>query len=168
MKALSVRQPWAWALIHGGKDVENRDRAPIGTSSLIGHRIHIHAAKGMTQHEYESACDYMLKLGVACPHPSELLRGGVIGTVRLTDVVSERPSRWFFGPRGLVVDTPKACDPIAGPGQLGWFEFRSSGKFDAPKPWMQHWPDRAPRKGAKPKPQEPEALSLFDAKEQKP
>ena len=25
MKVLSVRQPWAWAIIHGGKDVENRN-----------------------------------------------------------------------------------------------------------------------------------------------
>ena len=24
MKCLSVRQPWAWAIIHGGKDIENR------------------------------------------------------------------------------------------------------------------------------------------------
>jgi hypothetical protein len=24
MKALSIRQPWAWAIAHGGKDVENR------------------------------------------------------------------------------------------------------------------------------------------------
>lgn len=26
MKALTVKQPWAWAIIHGGKDVENRSR----------------------------------------------------------------------------------------------------------------------------------------------
>lgn len=25
MKCLSVRQPWAWAIIHGGKDIENRN-----------------------------------------------------------------------------------------------------------------------------------------------
>ena len=24
MKCLSILQPWAWAIIHGGKDVENR------------------------------------------------------------------------------------------------------------------------------------------------
>ena len=27
--ALSVRQPWAWAIIHGGKDVENRTKYAI-------------------------------------------------------------------------------------------------------------------------------------------
>src|ERR1051326_1498970 len=25
VKALSVRQPWAWLIIYGGKDIENRD-----------------------------------------------------------------------------------------------------------------------------------------------
>jgi hypothetical protein len=29
MRALTVRQPWAWAIVHGGKDVENRVR-PLG------------------------------------------------------------------------------------------------------------------------------------------
>lgn len=27
MRVLTVRQPWAWAIIHGGKDVENRSRS---------------------------------------------------------------------------------------------------------------------------------------------
>ena len=24
MKALSIRQPWSWLILHGGKDIENR------------------------------------------------------------------------------------------------------------------------------------------------
>jgi len=30
MRAITVRQPWAWAIIHGGKDVENRTRNIAG------------------------------------------------------------------------------------------------------------------------------------------
>lgn len=30
MRLLTVRQPWAWAIIHGGKDVENRIRNLAG------------------------------------------------------------------------------------------------------------------------------------------
>lgn len=30
MRILTVRQPWAWAIIHGGKDVENRSRNLAG------------------------------------------------------------------------------------------------------------------------------------------
>jgi len=50
MKALTIRQPWAWAIFHAGKDIENRD----WPTRLRG-RIAIHAAKGMTRDEYESA-----------------------------------------------------------------------------------------------------------------
>lgn len=31
MRVLTVRQPWAWAIIHGGKDVENRVRNIAGS-----------------------------------------------------------------------------------------------------------------------------------------
>jgi len=27
MRGLTVKQPWAWAIVHGGKDVENRSRS---------------------------------------------------------------------------------------------------------------------------------------------
>lgn len=30
MRAMTVRQPWAWAIIHGGKDIENRSRNIAG------------------------------------------------------------------------------------------------------------------------------------------
>ena len=30
LRVLTVRQPWAWAIIHGGKDVENRTRNIAG------------------------------------------------------------------------------------------------------------------------------------------
>ena len=30
IRVLTVRQPWAWAIIHGGKDVENRTRNIAG------------------------------------------------------------------------------------------------------------------------------------------
>ena len=66
--ALSVRQPWAWAIIRAGKGVENRTPFAIGKGQLaraVGKRIAIHAAKGMTRGEYESAADFMRQIGVA-------------------------------------------------------------------------------------------------------
>jgi hypothetical protein len=43
-RAISVRQPWAWAIVHAGKDVENRSRRDPWRSA-VGERILIHAAK---------------------------------------------------------------------------------------------------------------------------
>ena len=43
MKALTLIQPWSWAIAHAGKRVENRMWSP--PRELIGHRIAIHAGK---------------------------------------------------------------------------------------------------------------------------
>ena len=55
MRAISVRQPHAWAIIHGGKDVENRSQAgrvSVSSPPLLASRLLIHASKGMTAAEY--------------------------------------------------------------------------------------------------------------------
>lgn len=129
--ALSVRQPWAWALMHGGKDVENRSRAPSGAARLIGHRLAIHASSGMTRQEYCAASVFMQRIGVTCPPPADLPRGCVIGSVRLVRLDRESDSPWFFGPCGLVVDDPRPCLPIPATGALGLFDWRQ-GTINAP------------------------------------
>ena len=46
MLALSIRQPWAWAIIHAGKDVENRsENMARRAERLVGQIILIHAGK---------------------------------------------------------------------------------------------------------------------------
>ena len=47
--AISIRQPWAWAIFHAGKDIENR--GPMASKALFrpGLRVAIHASKGMTE-----------------------------------------------------------------------------------------------------------------------
>lgn len=137
--AISVRQPWAWALIHGGKDAENRPLfAPW--RPLIGKHVAIHASKGMTRAEYVEARDFMDVLGVRCPPAGELRRGGIIGSVRVVDVVERSRSPWFFGPCGIVVDEPMAAPGGGIPcgGQLGVFRWRQKPgeDFEAFKPWM--------------------------------
>jgi hypothetical protein len=73
MRAISVRQPHAWAIIHGGKDVENRSqRAAFQFKPAIGERVLIHASKGMTAAEYENAAAFMACIGVRCPPPHVL------------------------------------------------------------------------------------------------
>lgn len=45
MRAITVKQPWAWAIAAGGKDVENRTK-PDPWRSAVGERLAIHAGKG--------------------------------------------------------------------------------------------------------------------------
>src|SRR5580658_10497596 len=101
-RAISIRQPWAWAIVHAGKDVENRKR-PSQFQAAIGRRVFIHAASyRMTAAGYAEAVAFMADLGVACPSPSDLMYGGIIGSVLVVDVVTAHASPWFHGPAALV------------------------------------------------------------------
>lgn len=88
---------------------------------MVGQTIFIHAGKAMTTADYDWAVRFMSAIGVNCPAPSRLQRGGVIGTVRVVDVVSKSKSQWFGGPCGLVLADPKPCKFVPAKGQLGLF-----------------------------------------------
>ncbi len=137
-KALSIRQPWAWAIIFAGKDIENRSWQAVNHGLKVRGRIAIHAAKGMTQYEYEAAAGFMGSIGVDCPPAIELWRGAVIGAVEVLDVVSEHNSAWFFGPRGLVLHNPQSYIPTPVSGALGYFNWqnRRTDSFPEPAKWM--------------------------------
>src|SRR5262245_49391577 len=100
--ALSVRQPWAHAIIYFRKDIENRSWQAVNHGLRWRGRVAIHAARGMTRAEYEEARAFIDGQGWTCPDAHALHRGGIIGSVEVVDVVSRSDSRWFFGPRGLV------------------------------------------------------------------
>lgn len=137
-QALSVRQPWAWAIIFGGKNIENRTAFAISKGEMRpGRRIAIHAGKGMTQDEYAEGRDFMRALGVICPPPHELVRGAIIGSVFVVDIVKAHASQWFRGPRGLVLRDPHRCEPIPAIGALGYFDWkRADAPIEPPVRWM--------------------------------
>lgn len=130
MKALSIRQPWAWMILHAGKDIENR----CWPTRFRG-RILIHAAKGCTKDEYEDALwfagDYEARRVaathlpgspmVSVPELKDLPRGGIVGEVEIVDCVRESDSGWFVGPVGFVMANarPRPFHPCKG--ALGFF-----------------------------------------------
>lgn len=117
MRALTIRQPWAWAIVHAGKRIENRTRGTSYRGPLL-----IHAAKGCTREEYEEAVYSMEVTGLvrrvahATPGPPvvpplcDMLRGGVVAVAGLVDVLppttgdGPRVSRWYIpGQYGLML-----------------------------------------------------------------
>ena len=57
--ALSIRQPYAWLLVNGIKDVENRSWNP--PDPIIGKRIYIHAGKAkVSKDDFEFWSDLAL------------------------------------------------------------------------------------------------------------
>jgi hypothetical protein len=110
MKALSIRQPWAWLIAAGYKDIENR----TWRTKFRG-RIYIHASKDYDPSFSPSKFDIALPTSLAC--------GAIIGEVDIVDCVSHSKSKWFFGPHGLILSNPVLYDtPIPCRGQLRFFE----------------------------------------------
>lgn len=127
MKALSIRQPWAWLIIHAEplfrKDIENRNRR----TSFRG-RFLVHAAKGMTRCEYKNGLDFASHCGVEnVPSFEELERGGIIGSSELVDCVADHPSPWFEGPYGYVLRDSRPLPFVRVVGQLGFFDVEYGG-----------------------------------------
>jgi len=139
--AISVRQPWAWAIIHAAKNIENRGLVALRHMRLNRDSrttLAVHAAQGMTRDEYEDARDFMESIGVTCPPPAELVRGAIIGAVRVEGVVTQSASPWFFGPRGIVLRDPRAVEPFFCSGALGLFRWREARQIPPPSTprWM--------------------------------
>ena len=106
MRILTVRQPWAWAIIHGGKDVENRVRNIAGD---YRGPIAIHVAQADADGAPESlwmdqANWYRARRPQSMKFEPEWSdRGAIIGVVDLVDVhlCSGDCSPWAQGPVDL-------------------------------------------------------------------
>jgi len=113
MKALSIRQPWTWAILNAGKRCENRGWDPNGSNvaqarRLVGSTIFLHAGKGCTLDEYEGARDFMADRLLAgdqraplpgaetLPALGDLPRGFLVARALLVGLVrtSEGGHRW--------------------------------------------------------------------------
>jgi hypothetical protein len=79
-----VQQPWAWAIVHGGKDVENRTQA-------WGYRgpLAIHAGARVSDRGMDSelvATSWVEQYGWDLADAPPLRSGAIIGVVDLVDV----------------------------------------------------------------------------------
>lgn len=122
MKALSIRQPWAWLIVHAGKDIENRT-----WHTKFRGRFLVHAASGMTRREHAEAQRFALESGAVqasfeFPAFEDLQRGGIIGSVELVDSVDTSASPWYMGYKGFVLRDPVALPFLPVKGRLGFFE----------------------------------------------
>jgi hypothetical protein len=106
LKAISIRQPWAMAIIYGDKDIENRSRRTTHRGPTL-----IHASAGMRQSEVDDFVTFVkarkLVRWAEGVQASEIVRGGIIGIVDVLDCVDSSDSPWWMGPRGYVVANPR-------------------------------------------------------------
>lgn len=112
MKTLSIKQPWANAIIYAGKDIENR----VWKTKFRG-RFLVHAGKTADR----NAPEWVWKL-VREHSPDVPMLGGIIGSVELVDVTESSDSKWWQGPVGFILKDPQPLPFKPHKGQLNFFE----------------------------------------------
>lgn len=149
MKGLSLRQPWAHAIIHGGKRIENR--VNWANSHFRGEFL-IHTAQGMTRGEYFLAEKFAVDRGLVWRPPAmrriegegivapALKRGGIVSVARVVDVVradkgtpsgatrgngfglTPDEAKWWMGGFAFVLEDVRETPFVECKGALGFFK----------------------------------------------
>lgn len=147
MRALTVRQPWAWAIVHAGKDVENRSRNIAGA---YRGPVAIHAGLAPA-----TDAQGWWPLGDFIPSEAWRVRGAIIGVADLVDShrVGAEPrdgwcSRWSLGSgQHLVLANARPLlDPIPIAGALGLWRLPSDVLRELANPTPP--PGEEPHRGA--------------------
>lgn len=115
MKALTLWQPWAWAIAAGHKKVENRGFAP---KFMIGERFAIHAGK-----TYDPAVLVEICREFAIEMPNKMVTSAIVAVATLEEIVTRSNDPWFVGPYGLVLrDVVAINPPVPCKGAQGFWE----------------------------------------------
>ena len=130
VKAISIRQPWAWLITNGFKTVENRTRRWHYTGRLFIH------ASGTFTHADRHACEIFCG-GIGFDWrqiPDILPTGGIVGSVDLINCVEGvwPGDDWSTGPYSLVLQSPSQLIPFYRcKGRLGIFTINVPAKVAA-------------------------------------
>ena len=138
MRALSIRAPWWWFILHAGKRIENRDwkAAP---AFMVGHTFLLHSSAWWNMEEFgedwesgkamasAEAWERVRSMpGPLTPRQIKADNGKIVGRARLDRV--ERNPHAFDGWRvpgalGLIlVDVERIAEPVPLKGALGFFD----------------------------------------------
>ncbi len=112
-RALTLKAPWAWAVAHAGKHIENR----TWTTRYRG-RIYIHA--GLND---KCADRDEIAAIIGTSMPQRIAHGAIVATANLVDVVpleSVEGDAWAVGPYCWILeDIRPLARPRPMPGKLG-------------------------------------------------
>lgn len=137
MKALTIWEPWAWAIVAAGKDVENRTWAP--PRALLGERIVIHAGKRVDEDAIDDI-EWLIEREVP---RRELAPGCLVGTALLVRISTSSASPWFSGPFGWELRDPWRGAPVPCRGAQGLWDVPADVLAK-----MSPWSDLAAATGA--------------------
>lgn len=113
MRALSIMQPWAWLIVQGHKDVENRTWPTDFRGPVL-----IHAGK---KPDFDPAMEWEWG-DIPPPTGDQIELGGIVGEAEIVDCVRRSASRWFRGPWGFVLRNARPLPFRPCRGMLGFFQ----------------------------------------------
>lgn len=127
IKAITLHAPWAWAIAHAGKRIENRTWRP--PHWIIGQRIAIHAGANLGDAPSKQACKDMI-LDAGYVPPSDWPRSLVLCTAVIAGYIddqsldrgvqlSEVDAHWYCGPVGWQLQDVQLVEPVPCKGALG-------------------------------------------------
>ncbi|MGD9638356.1 MAG: ASCH domain-containing protein [Alphaproteobacteria bacterium] len=115
MKALSIRQPWAYLIVNGYKSVENRKWPTKFRGEVL-----IHAGKNLDLEGLKWIKEHHPEINL----PKTYQLGGIVGKAKIVDCVTTSKSPWFFGTYGFVFENAMPFPFVPYKGQLGFFEVK--------------------------------------------
>lgn len=134
MKALSIRQPWPWAILNGNKRLENRDWKSTNPNLRFRGTFLIQTSLTFDRDDVDTVRGIFSEMGLpplSVPRPRLLHAndpdnpyplGGIVGQADVVDIVTRSDSPWFFGPLALVLDNVKPLPFVPCKGALGFFK----------------------------------------------
>ena len=118
MTVLSIRQPWAYLIVHGYKDVENRT-----WPTRFRGRFLVHASGRPAPHMAALRERILHKFSIAIP--LVLPTGGIVGEAELVSCLDCSPSPWWEeGCRAFVLRAGRPLPFIPCKGQLNFYPAR--------------------------------------------
>lgn len=127
-KALSIRQPWAWLIVNGHKDIENRSwlkRFPPRVLVHAGQALDLPAHRALLagRHPVNGGhIDPAIVQAYRAVVDHQLPCGGFVGAVDITGVQQDHDSPWFVGDYGYILANPEVLPFLPYRGELGFFK----------------------------------------------
>ncbi|MGH2757075.1 MAG: ASCH domain-containing protein [Actinomycetota bacterium] len=114
LRAITVRQPWAWAIVTGYKDVENRRNRTEHRGTLL-----IHAGLQLDPRGFV----FLWELGLHKKLPDDLALGALVGEVKLSDCRYGYNSEWALPGnwQWILTGAKEFRNPLSCTGAQGFF-----------------------------------------------
>jgi hypothetical protein len=114
IRALSIRQPWAWLVANGYKDVENRSWPTPHRGDTLIHAGQVFDSEGLAwvRSTFPQLRDVL---------PQQFELGGIVGFGQVVQCADASASPWFVGPWAHVFHGARPLPFVRHRGELGYF-----------------------------------------------